>query len=131
VKILPKKTSTKEVPIELQQPSMLANQNYNEYLFDGGADYMINEARASIRVTCDYDLLKLKGGSGSMYSQAHNEFMAFIEQAQPAFPVNIEDSGSCDFAQTTFFYREQHSRLSDPGYEGSSTKSDPTMENSA
>ena len=38
-----------------------------------------------------------------MYNQAHNEFMACIEQAQPAFHVNIEDSSPYDFAQTTFF----------------------------
>ena len=66
MKIIPKEKSTEEVQIELLQPSMLTNQNYNEYLFDGGADYARNEARASIRVACDYDLTKLKGGGGAM-----------------------------------------------------------------
>ena len=102
MKIIPKEKSTEEVQIELLQPSMLTNQNYNEYIFNGGADYARNEARASIRVVCDYDLTKLKGGGGAMYSQAHNEFMSYIEQAQP-FHVDIEDSRPYDFVQTTFF----------------------------
>jgi len=109
MKIIPKEMSTEEVPIELQQPSMLTNHNYNEYLFDGGADYTRNEAHASIRVACDYNLTKLKGGGGSMYSQAHNEFMAFMEQAQPAFHINIEDSGPYKFSQSTLFVESNRS----------------------
>ena len=103
MKILCKISSQRKVALELQKPSMLTNQNYNEYLFDGGTDYMRNEVRSFIWVACDYDLTNFKGGGGSMYSQVHIEFMAFIEQAQSAYYVDIEDCESYDYVQTTLF----------------------------